>query len=382
MPVGIFASAIFLSAFLLFWVQPLFSKMVLPFLGGSPSVWNTAMMFFQIMLLAGYGYAHQLTRRVGALKGQLLIHGAVIGGGLLFLPFAVSHALAPPPDGSPVFWLIALLTVSVGWPFFALSASAPLLQAWFARSGHRLSGDPYFLYVASNSGSLLALLAFPILLEPELTLAGQSRAWMFGYIALFLVLIAVAAVLFGARVNAAPRQEAAAVTITAWRQRLTWIALAFIPSSLLLGVTTYITTDIASAPLLWVVPLALYLLSFIIAFSSRQWLKPRWTLKTQAIGILVVAVMVLLAVLFSKAGFVLAIIGAHLLTFFVTAVICHSELARRRPGVRRPHHILFLHVDRRRGGWNFQCSDRAPDLLVRLRILSGPGRRLRPARLC
>ena len=335
MPVGIFASAIFLSAFLLFWVQPLFSKMVLPLLGGSPSVWNTAMMFFQIMLLAGYGYAHQLTRRIGALKWQLVIHGAVVGGGLLFLPFAVSHALTPPTSGSPIFWLVGLLAVSVGWPFFALSASAPLLQAWFARSGHRLSGDPYFLYVASNSGSLLALLSFPILLEPEMTLAGQDKAWALGYAGLFLVLIAVSLVLLRAneRANPLPGQARIVAAGTGWRPRLTWILLAFIPSSLLLGVTTYITTDIASAPLLWVVPLALYLLSFIIAFSPHQWLKPQWTLKAQAIGILVVSVMVLLALVFSKAGSVLVIIAAHLLTFFVTAVICHTELARRRPGV-------------------------------------------------
>ncbi|MES2294150.1 MAG: fused MFS/spermidine synthase [Pseudomonadota bacterium] len=335
MPVGIFASAIFLSAFLLFWVQPLFSKMVLPFLGGSPSVWNTAMMFFQIMLLAGYGYAHQLTRRIGALKWQLLIHGAVVVGGLLFLPFAVSHALTPPTSGSPIFWLVGLLAVSVGWPFFALSASAPLLQAWFARSGHRHSGDPYFLYVASNSGSLLALLAFPILLEPAMTLVGQGKAWAWGYAALFLVLIAAGLVLLRAneRANPLPPPPRSVTAAAGWGLRLTWILLAFIPSSLLLGVTTYITTDIASAPLLWVIPLALYLLSFIIAFSRHEWLKPKWTLKAQAIGILVVSIMVLLALVFSKAGSVVVIITAHLLTFFVTAVICHTELARRRPSI-------------------------------------------------
>jgi hypothetical protein len=145
MPIGIFASAIFLSAFLLFWVQPLFSKMVLPLLGGSPSVWNTAMMFFQVTLLAGYGYAHLLTSRIDKLRWQLLIHGAVVAGGLLFLPFAVSHTLPPPTGASPIPWLVWLLAISVGWPFFALSASAPLLQTWFGRSRHRLSGDPYFL---------------------------------------------------------------------------------------------------------------------------------------------------------------------------------------------------------------------------------------------
>ncbi len=335
MPIGIFATAIFVSAFLLFWVQPLFSKMVLPFLGGSPSVWNTAMMFFQLMLLAGYGYAHLLTSHIGKLRWQFLIHGAVAAGGAVFLPFAVSRGLTPPTEASPIPWLVGLLAVSVGWPFFALSASAPLLQAWFARSRHQLSDDPYFLYAASNFGSLLALLSFPILLEPELTLAGQSNAWRFGYYGLFLVLIAAGAFLL--RTDAKASQSSvikpAAPSTIGWRQRLTWIALAFVPSSLLLGVTTYITSDIASAPLLWVVPLALYLLSFIVAFARRSLLKPEWTLKTQALGILIVSMMVMLVLIFGRGGSVLLVASVHLLTFFVTAVVCHTELAKRRPGV-------------------------------------------------
>jgi hypothetical protein len=334
MPRGIFGAAIFLSAFLLFWVQPLFSKMVLPLLGGSPSVWNTAMMFFQLALLAGYGYSHLLTRRVARLRTQFVIHGAVIAGGLFFLPFAIAHTLIPPTSGSPIPWLIGLLASSVGWPFFALTASAPLVQAWFARSGDRLSDDPYFLYAASNAGSLLALLAFPILFEPTLTLAGQARAWMFGYGAFIVVLATLGIFLSRTDGQAAPRPSlTASVATGAWSQRLTWIALAFVPSSLLLGVTTYITTDIASAPLLWVVPLGLYLLSFIIAFARRTLLKPEWTLKAQAVGILVVATMVTLVLLFERRGPVFIVAGAHLVTFFVTAVLCHTELARRRPSI-------------------------------------------------
>src|SRR6185436_6120178 len=153
---GAFAAAIFVSALLLFWVQPLFSKMVLPLLGGAPAVWNTAMMFFQVLLLTGYGYAHLLSTWVRDLRWQTAIHVVVIGGGLLFLPLVVPRDLVPPADASPIFWLVGFFAVSVGWPFFALSASSPLLQAWFARSGHRQSADPYFLYVASNVGSLLA----------------------------------------------------------------------------------------------------------------------------------------------------------------------------------------------------------------------------------
>jgi hypothetical protein len=342
MPKGFFGAAIFLSAFLLFWVQPLFSKMVLPLLGGSPSVWNTAMMFFQLALLAGYGYAHLLTHRIAGLRSQIAIHGAVIAGGLFFLPFAVAHDLVPPTTGSPIPWLIGLLAVSIGWPFFALSASAPLVQSWFARSGHRLSDDPYFLYAASNSGSLLALLVFPVLLEPTLTLAGQARAWMFGYGVLIFILVVMG--IFLSRTNgrvALAAESSASDPRNAWRQRLTWIALAFVPSSLLLGVTTYITTDIASAPLLWVVPLALYLFSFVIAFARQTPLKPEWTLKAQAIGILVVATMVTLVLLFERRGPVFVVAGVHLLTFFVTAVLCHTELARRRPGVEQLTEFYF-----------------------------------------
>lgn len=334
MPKGIFGAAIFLSAFLLFWVQPLFSKMVLPLLGGSPSVWNTAMMFFQLVLLAGYGYSHLLTQRIAGLRTQIAIHGAVIAGGLLFLPFAVAHTLSPPTSGSPIPWLIGLLALSVGWPFFALAASAPLVQAWFARSCHRQSDDPYFLYAASNSGSLLALLAFPILFETSLTLAGQARAWAFGYGAFIAILAVLGVLLSRAARQATPDAKSPAPNAPgAWSQRFTWIALAFVPSSLLLGVTTYITTDIASAPLLWVVPLGLYLLSFIIAFARQTLLRPEWTLKAQSVGILVVATMVTLVLLFERRGPVFVVAGVHLVTFFVTAVLCHTELARRRPGV-------------------------------------------------
>ena len=335
MPIGVFAAGIFTSAFLLFWVQPLFSKMILPLLGGSPSVWNTAMMFFQLMLLAGYGYVHLLTSRVSRLRWQILIHSVVVAGGLLFLPFMVSRSLVPPADASPIPWLVGILAVSVGWPFFALSASAPLLQSWFARSGHRHGSDPYFLYAASNIGSLLALLAFPILLEPELTLAGQSQTWMIVYIGLFLILIAAGSALWRMDGRAtAPVVQSGVQSPTDWRQRFIWIALAFIPSSLLLGVTTYITTDIASAPLLWIIPLALYLLSFVFAFARRPLLKTQWVLKGQAIGILAVSTLVLLVLVFGRGGSVLLIACIHLLTFFLTALVCHSEMARRRPDVK------------------------------------------------
>lgn len=323
----VFAAAIFTSAFLLFWVQPLFSKMILPLLGGAPSVWNTAMMFFQLVLLAGYGYAHLLTHRVQSLRAQVVIHGAVVAVGLAFLPFALGADVAPPTDRSPVLWLVGLLAVSVGWPFFALSASAPLLQAWFARAGHKASSDPYFLYAASNAGSLLALLCFPVLLEPELTLAGQATTWRAGYAGLLLLLVVTAVLLLRGRERAAP---AGTATVSAsWADRLTWVALAFVPSSLLLGVTTHITTDIASAPLFWVVPFALYLLSFIIVFARP--LNMDWVLMAQGAGAVAVAVMTVLVLAFGLGGTVLLTVGIHLSAFFATALMCHGEMARRRP---------------------------------------------------
>jgi spermidine synthase len=333
--VAVFAGAIFTSAFLLFWMQPLFAKMVLPLLGGSPSVWNTAMMFFQLVLLAGYAYAHLLTHRFRRLGTQVLVHGAVVAAGVAFLPFAVAQSSVPPAGTSPILWLVGLLAVSVGWPFFALSASAPLLQSWFARSGHRLREDPYFLYAASNLGSLLALLAFPVLFEPELTLAGQARFWTGGYATLF-VLLAVSAWLVlrsGGGVAAPDAVEHAAARPKAdWRQRATWIALAAIPSSLLLGVTTYISADIASAPLLWVVPLALYLLSFVIGFARTPLFKPAFALKAQAFGIVIASILAV-TLIFDCGYSVPLFASVHLLTFFATAVVCHSELARRRPAV-------------------------------------------------
>src|SRR5271154_2044855 len=187
--IGLYAGGLFLSAFLLMWVQPLFTKMVLPLLGGSSSVWNTAMMFFQIVLLAGYAYADVLNR-FATPRRQPWIHGVVLLGGLLFLPLAIAQSRTPPTDHSPIFWLIGLLAVSVGWPFFALSASAPLLQAWFGRSRHPSATDPYFLYASSNLGSLIALLSFPLALEPTISLTGQNKIWSVGYILLLVLLFA------------------------------------------------------------------------------------------------------------------------------------------------------------------------------------------------
>ncbi|HWE73992.1 MAG TPA: fused MFS/spermidine synthase [Stellaceae bacterium] len=331
--IWLYAATLFASAFLLFWLQPLVAKMLLPRLGGAPAVWNTALMFFQVVLLAGYVYAHLLSRGVAA-KAQPWVHAAVIFVAFTFLPLSVGGA-APAGGEAPALWLIEKLALNIGVPFFALSASAPLLQAWFARTGHRHAQDPYFLYGASNLGSFVALLGFPVLLEPFLTIAGQSRLWML----LFLVFAALLAgcALWSPRAAAfAPEGAPAALPAAAsraaetWRERLLWIALAFVPSSLLLGVTSFITTDVASAPLLWIAPLALYLLSFVVTFARRPWLPMSWSLVAQAAAISVVLLLLPL-----PAPSLAIVVAAHFAAFFLTALVCHGALASRRPAASR-----------------------------------------------
>ncbi len=194
--VALYTATLFVSALLLFWVQPLIAKMMLPLLGGAPAVWNTAMMFFQLVLLAGYGYAHLLTRSVPPSR-QAWIHGALLIAAASALPFAIGDQVPPTdaPAAVVALWLVGRLFFVVGLPFFALSASAPLLQSWFTRTGHPAAGDPYFLYSASNLGSLGGLLAFPLVLEPLTTLSLQSHLWMivFGVLVAMVVVCAAAA---------------------------------------------------------------------------------------------------------------------------------------------------------------------------------------------
>lgn len=323
----LFAATLFLSAALLFAVQPMVAKMVLPLLGGAPAVWNTAMMFFQAALLAGYAYAHLVASRLRP-GAQVAAHLALLAAGFLFLPLGLAQGWAPPQETSPVFWLAGFLAVSVGLPFLAVAATAPLLQAWFARSGHPSASDPYFLYAASNLGSILALLAYPFLIEPLLPVRLQRLAWTAGY-AVLMALIAVCGLRAGRR--AVPAAETAAETaVPSAGVRLRWLLLAFAPSSLLLGVTTFITTDLASAPLFWVVPLTLYLLSFVIVFARRPLLRHEWMVGLQPF------VLIPLGIFYTFATWerFLLVIPLHLLAFFVTALVCHGELARTRPATR------------------------------------------------
>jgi len=324
----LFAVAIFTSAALVFVVQPMVTKLVLPMLGGSPAVWNTAMVFFQTALLAGYGYAH-LLQRVGSIKLQVGIHLALLLVAALLLPLRVNGLLGDPDPAAPIMWLLATLTLSVGAPFAILSATAPLLQAWYARvrAGHADGQNPYVLYAASNLGSFLALLSYPILIEPLATLSGQRWGWSGGYVAFMLMVVALAFTVWRRRLDqtAEPAQLVASAPMS-WREKGILVLLAAAPSSLMLGVTSHLSTDVASAPFLWVLPLALYLLTFVIAFQNRPWIPLNVTLIIQgATGAIVV-----LIVAFRSANWSIAF-GLHLTAFFFAALMCHQLLASRRP---------------------------------------------------
>ena len=334
---ALFALTVFASAALVFLVEPMVAKLVLPRLGGSPSVWNTSLAFFQTALLVGYGYAHAL-QRLRSLRAQALAHGAALLLAALTLPLRINELIGPPSSNHPTLWLLGVLALSIGAPFAVLSATAPLVQAWYARTfGEGEGHEPYALYAASNLGSLLALLAYPLIVEPSLTLHAQRMGWSGGYLAFILLMAALALTVIrtGARAAPPPSQAPAALPLS-WRDRLTWVALAAIPSSLMLGVTTYITTDVASAPFLWVLPLALYLLTFIIAFQAKPAIPPDLTLTLQA-----AALAACVAILpFTNNSFAIQL-PIHLAAFFLTALMCHQALVARRPDPARLTEFYF-----------------------------------------
>jgi hypothetical protein len=326
----VYTAAIFTSALLLFSVQPLFTKMVLPRLGGSPAVWSVAMVFFQSLLLGGYAYAHYLMK----MRNRMLpvaIHLMLLAVALLTLPLSIAQGWGEPPSSGYAFWLLGLFAVSIGLPFFALAANNPLLQAWFVRTGHPDGPDPYFLYASSNIGSFLALLSYPVLLEPMFTLRTQNLLWTGGY-GLLILLIAGCGVLLlrSPPVAIVTADDDAGAPAPEWAQRLRWIFLAAVPSGLLIAVTAHISTDVAAAPLLWVLPLSLYLLTWVLVFQSRPLLPHRWMLLLQPLAI--AGVVILLAV--GGEQNLLLTLGGHQLCFFIIAMACHGELARTRPASR------------------------------------------------
>lgn len=304
--------------------------MILPMLGGSPSVWNTCMVFFQGTLLLGYLYSHASISYLG-IKRQAILHLALILLPLLVLPIRVPGGWTPSEVENPIPWLLLLLFVSIGLPFFIVSCSAPMLQKWFASTSHKSAGDPYFLYVASNLGSMLILLAYPTLLEPNLKLIQQTNYWFYTYCLLLVLIAACAGMLWvfpGSGSSELSNNSTNLFdnsTISA-KQKLMWIALSFVPSSLMLGVTTYFSTDISPIPLFWIVPLSIYLLTFILVFSKK-------TILDHELMIRIAPYVVLIAIVYKfSLGYPLWMIFLlHLLVFFVLAMVCHGELARTRP---------------------------------------------------
>jgi hypothetical protein len=323
----LYAVTLFLSAFLLFAVQPMFTKMVLPRLGGAPTVWSVAMVFFQAALLGGYAYAHLIVRRIPLGIGAL-VHLGALSAAAATLPIAVAQSLGSPPTEAIALWLMGLLAASIGLPFAVLAASAPLLQGWFAASGHAQARNPYVLYAASNLGSFAALIAYPILVEPFLTLHAQAQLWSVGFAAI-AVLIATAGLVIARRTNGLAAGEAGAPV--AARDRVFWAALAAAPAGLVIAVTSYIATDLASAPFLWVLPLALYLLTFVAMFRDRPWLSHATVARLVPFAVAPLAV----GLLGGQRPFWLALVAVNLVAFVLLALLCHGELYRRRPAPAR-----------------------------------------------
>ena len=344
--VPLFAATMFLSGFLLFMVEPMAARMVLPILGGVPMVWNGCVVFFQIVMLAGYGYAFAASRWL-PVRQHVVLHAAVLAAPAAVLPFMIQAGSVTPPDGNPLGWLLLLLAGSIGLPFFALSTSASVFQHWLSRTDHPTAGDPYFLYSASNLGCVAALASYPILVEPMLTLRDQTRLWTVVY-TVFVLLAGACAAFAWRRHRPTPATDQHGPTRTedgsvsrveplTWLRRVRWLALSFVPSSLMLAVTSYVSTDIAAVPLLWIVPLALYLLTFALAFGRYSGAAS--VVARRAVPLLVVPLaLFMLARLRAPLG---AIVTLHLAAFAVMALNCHADLAADRPEASRLTEFYF-----------------------------------------
>jgi len=317
----LFVATILAGSFLLFLVQPMVARMALPRLGGAPNVWNSAMVVYQVLLLAGYGYAHALSRL--SLRRQAVVHLALLALGALTLPIALAD-LAPPSPGWEVLWVPLLLLATIGPVFFVMSAQAPLMQRWYAADPN--AGEPWALYAASNLGSFAGLIAYPLLAEPLLSIRAQSVAWSLGYGVLFLFVALSAWSRWQAPALARTQAEEPAETIGA-RRILTWLSLSAVPSGLLLSTTTHLTTDVFAMPLLWVIPLGLYLLSFVVAFSDRRGLAQAVTLVAPALMLFAGGY----AMISATAGTMTVAVGT-LALLFVVAVALHGRMYDSRPG--------------------------------------------------
>jgi hypothetical protein len=342
--VTLFAVTVFTSAALLFIVEPMIAKMMLPLLGGSPAVWNTCMVFYQIVLLGAYVYAHLLSRTFTK-RRQVIIHMTLVGVSIAALPVILPSGMTPPADRSPIPWVLVVLARTAAVPLFVVSSTSPLMQRWIA-SGRQT--NPYALYAASNAGSMLALVAYPALVEPFLTLHQQSAAWTTVYVGFGVLTLACAAWTWSSwRARSSQIESAIESTPSGAAPTMAtlarWTVLAAVPSSLMLGVTTFATTDIAAVPLLWILPLGLYLLTLVLVFMERS-IAPH-ALMGRLLPILVVPLISLIVFDSGMPGPVQMFL--HLATFFVASMVCHGELARTKP---QPAYLTTFYICLATGG--------------------------------
>ncbi len=328
----LFSLTLLVSSFLLFLVQPMIGRMLLPSLGGTPAVWNGCVLFFQAVLLAGYAWAHYGPPKLG-IRNHLIAHLTLLALVCFLLPMRLLDDWAVPTDSNPIGWLIGQLAFCVGLPFFVISSSAPLLQRWFGAGSKDGESDPWFLYAISNIGSLAALFSYPFLVEKYMGLTDQGWFWTGGFMLLALMFVACGWVTL--RNTAQSELDRSATKARSfpleWKKRLHYIALAAIPSSLMLGVTTIVSTEVGSFPLMWSIPLALYLLTFVFVFSRRVLIPHQWL-------IYILPGMLLLMPLISlidPGENPLLMIGIHFSIFFVVAMVCHGELSRLKPSVNQ-----------------------------------------------
>jgi SAM-dependent methyltransferase len=343
---SLFGLSIFLSAFLLFQVQPLLSKFILPWFGGTPAVWTTCMLFFQMVLFGGYVYAHVLTQRCGP-RTQAVVHVSVLLAAVFYCPISPSEVWKPAGGENPTPLILQLLTATVGLPFFVLSSTGPLVQNWFSRVN--AGASPYRLYALSNTGSLLALLTYPFLFEPAFDTGMQSEIWSGGFI-LFATLCAGCAISFAcakpqatvvANANGAIENDRAETPT--WGLRVLWFLLAATASVLLLATTNQVCMDVASVPFLWVLPLSLYLMTFILCFESDRWYSRKWFAVSLAVSFLCVSVVMMKG----SGGSLVAQVLVYFAGLFFGAMVCHGELVRLKPS---PRHLTSFYLVISAGG--------------------------------
>lgn len=338
----VYTFTIFLSAALMFMVQPMIGKMILPTLGGAPAVWNTCLVFFQALLLGGYLYAHFSIKWLGH-RIQSCVHIAVLVATLGWLvwrwgqnsgtPFSIptDQRIFSDTTQDPTLQLLVLLVTLIGLPFFVISTSAPLLQSWFSKTDHPNASNPFFLYAASNLGSMISLVTYPFLINKYFSLTEQGQVWTQGFAGLVVGCILCVVILWkrSSRVgsSSAASDSATMATGPSTTSVMTWIALSFIPSSLLIGETTFLASEVLSHPLLWVITLALYLLTFIIVFSDKPIISHAMALRMTPLA----SILLVIVVAGKSNEPTWLVVGVHIVSFFLLALISHGELAKRKP---------------------------------------------------